>query len=160
MMRGTFLRRLPALLLIPLAIVGCAGAQASQVRGEALASTRAAQALARERPDMISTESEPQALWTETLLSLDGAEAALAECEDQVDDCLAAGLSQLLDTDRQLSLLEQSNGIARQCDFQDLQAHTRQAAGQLYVYFYGERAADPDQWRGPPTPRPPGVCPG
>jgi len=143
-----------------MAILGCAGAQANQVREEALASTRAALALARERSDMISTESEAQALWTETLLSLDRAAVALAECEGRVDDCLVAGLGQLLDTDRQLLLLEQRNGVIGGCDFGDLQEHTRKAANLLYVYFYGERAAEREEWRGPPTPRPPGVCPG
>ncbi|MBC8447157.1 MAG: hypothetical protein H8D78_05355 [Chloroflexi bacterium] len=57
--------------------------------------------------------------------------------------------------------MEQVGGVAGACDFGDLQNHTRQAAGLLYAHFYGAgAAAESDEWRGPPTPRPPGVCPG
>jgi len=73
---------------------------------------------------------------------------------------LATSLKQLLDADRQLLLVEQLGGVARACDFGDLQNQERQAAKLLYVYFYGEEAPENEEWRGPPTPRPLGVCPG
>jgi hypothetical protein len=142
-------------------VCSCSGGEADLVRGEALVSTRAALELVHQNLDMVSSDDEAQAIWTETVLALDRANAALSDCEARrSDDCLAAGLSQLLDIDRQLLLLEQLNGVDREGVFDEFQKHARQAAGLLYVHFYGEGAGEGEDWRGPPTPRPPGVCPG
>ncbi len=152
-------RRLLALLLLVVALSACRG-RADEVREEALASVEIALEITHERPEMVGGDAEVQAAWTETLLALDGAAGALSACGGKVDDCLATSLKQLLDADRQLLLVEQLGGVGRACDFGDLQNQARQAAKLPYVYFYGEEVPENEEWRGPPTPRPLGVCPG
>jgi hypothetical protein len=148
-------------LLAALTASGCDMGESDRVRGEALTSTRAALELARKNPGLVSKEGEAQSIWADTLLALDQASDELSNCDGRrSDDCLAAGLSLLLDVDRQLQLLEQMSSVEAESTFEELQRYARQAAGLLYVHFYGEGAGEGEDWRGPPTPRPPGVCPG
>ena len=147
------------LLAVAAALCGCNG-QAEQVRQEALSGIESVLGMAQDSPDAISPDPSAQAAWSEALVALDGAHRELSVCRERIDTCLAASLSLLLDADRQLLLVDQTNGVARPCDFSALQNQLRDAAGLLYAYLYKQGAPDEvDDWRGPPTPRPPGVCP-
>ena len=152
--------RTVGLLLAGAAVLcGCNG-QAEQVRREALAGIETALKTAQDSPDAISSDPSAQAAWSEALMALDVAQRGLFACQEKTDGCLAASLSLLLDADRQLLLVEQIDGVARPCDFAAVQNQLRDAAGLLYAHLYEQGApAEADDWRGPPTPRPPGVCP-
>jgi len=151
-------RRFLTLLLLALLLAACSG-RAERVRKEALSSVERALELARSRPGMVGTDAQTQAAWTEVLLALDRAADSLAECEGKGDECLAAGLSALLDADRQLRVVRQTGNVVRAAEFEALQSEVRQAVGLLYSYFYGRVPEAGEEWRGPPTPRLPGVCP-
>ena len=147
------------LLAVSAALCGCSG-QAEQVRQEALSGIQSARGIAQDRPEAIGPDLSAQAAWSEALVALEGAQRELSGCGGKIDTCLAASYSLLLDADRQLLLVEQTNGVARPCDFAALQNQLRDVAGLLYAYLYKQGApGEVDDWRGPPTPRPPGVCP-
>ncbi|MDH7484943.1 MAG: hypothetical protein QHJ81_01565 [Anaerolineae bacterium] len=153
-------RRFLSFLLLALLLAACSR-RADEVREGALARVQHALELARQRPGMIGNEAEAQAAWTKALLALDEAAGSLSACPGKGDECLAAGLSCLLNAERELRLVEQLGGVARLQEFADVQRETQQAAELLYTYFYGEASGTGGgEWRGPPTPRPPGVCPG
>jgi len=147
------------LLVITFVLCGC-NRRAEERRQEALSGIESALRMAQESPDTIHLDPSAQAAWSEALVALDGAQSRLAACPEATDSCLSAGLNLLLDADRQLLLVEQIGAVARPCDFSALQNQLRVSAGLLYAHLYKQGApAETEDWRGPPTPRPPGVCP-
>jgi hypothetical protein len=148
------------LVLAISAVLGGCNRQGEEVRQEALAGVESALQMAEEGSDTISPDPLVQTAWSEALVALGGAHHDLSDCGGKTDSCLESGLSLLLDADRQLLLVEQIGGVVRPCDFSELQNQLRDAAGLLYAYLYRQGApVEVDDWRGPPTPRPPGVCP-
>lgn len=147
------------LLAIAAMVCGCSG-QAEQVRQEALSGIESALKTAEDSPEAVSDNPSAQAAWSEALVALGEARQELSACQEKSERCLEASLSRLLDADRQLQLVEQVDGVARPCDFTAVQNQLRGAAGLLYAHLYEQGApAKADDWRGPPTPRPPGACP-
>ena len=147
-------------LAVFLLLCGCSS-RPSDVNREALEGVDDALRIARETPGIVQVDADAQAAWSSALAMLDDARSALLACEGNSDECLATGLSHLLEADQPPSTVEQMNAVAVTCRFGEIQSRTRQAAILLYVYFYGDAVSpESSDWRGPPTPRPPGVCPG
>jgi len=145
-------------LVLAVCIASCTN-RVGQIREETLSDVELALTAAQELSQSVDADERITEGVSEVFPALERVAEILGDCSKRHDDCLAQSLTHLLEADRELLALAELNGEAS--DLAALIVPVRSAAERLYEHFYGEGSSSGgDEWRGPPTPRPPGVCPG
>lgn len=147
-------------LTLLIGTMGCNGST-DQIRQETLADVEFALAAALEISQNADTDEIARDKLLKVLPDLESAAGLLADCTSRGDDCLAQSLPHLLDADRALVAMAELDLEDTSDDIRSLMVPVRSAATRLYDHFYATGSSSQgDKWRGKPTPRPPGVCPG
>jgi hypothetical protein len=147
-------------LALLLGAVSCSS-EVEQIREGTLSDVEIALTAAQELSQSAGTDGRYAEGLSRVLLSLEQAATILMDNTERSDDRLAQSLTHLLEADRLLVGMEGIDGEAASNDLAKLMAPVRSAAQRLYEHIYGVGASSGgDEWRGPPTPRPPGACPG